>query len=102
MAIAVPVRPVTVGPIVGHTTDTTVRLWGRGAPPPSLGSQRCYGVAQLLEAGSTTPAQGHYFKLLPEDDYTGSVDFGGFATANEAQQERLRLEEAYQAWANRP
>jgi alkaline phosphatase D len=79
MTIAFPVKPVTVGPIVGHTTDTTVRLWGRGAPAPSPGSQRCYGVAQILEAGSTTPAQGRYFKLLPEDDYTGSVDFAGLA-----------------------
>ncbi len=77
MTIVFPVKPVTVGPIVGHTTARTVRLWGRGAPPPQPASQRCYGVAQILEAGSTTPAQGRYFKLLPEDDYTGSVDFGG-------------------------
>jgi alkaline phosphatase D len=77
MTIVFPVKPVTVGPIVGHTTARTVRLWGRGAPPPLPASQRCYGVAQILEAGSTTPAQGRYFKLLPEDDYTGSVDFAG-------------------------
>jgi len=77
MTIVFPVKPVTVGPIVGHTTARTVRLWGRGAPPPLPASQRCFGVAQILEAGSTTPAQGRYFKLLPEDDYTGSVDFAG-------------------------
>lgn len=77
MTIVFPVKPVTVGPIVGHTTARTVRLWGRGAPPPLPASQQCYGVAQILEAGSTTPAQGRYFKLLPEDDYTGSVDFAG-------------------------
>lgn len=77
MALVFPVKPVTVGPLVGHTTDTTVRLWGRGAPADGPGGQRCYGVAQLLEAGSTTPAQARYFKLLPEDDYTGSVDFSG-------------------------
>ncbi len=76
MALVFPVKPVTVGPIVGHTTDTTVRLWGRGAPPPVAGAQRCYGVVQLLAAGSTLPAQGLYFKLLPEDDFTGSVDLG--------------------------
>ncbi|HYH98174.1 alkaline phosphatase D family protein [Hyalangium sp.] len=79
MAIEFPVKPVTVGPIVGHTTATTVRLWGRGSTPPPLGGLQCYGVAQLLEAGSTTPAQARYFKLLPEDDYTGSVDFAGLA-----------------------
>jgi alkaline phosphatase D len=79
MAITVAVQPVTVGPIVGHTTDTTVRLWGRGAPAPSGSGQWCYGVVQLLEAGSTTVAQARYFKLLPEDDYTGSVDLSGLA-----------------------
>ncbi|WP_224368520.1 alkaline phosphatase D family protein [Hyalangium versicolor] len=77
MALVFPVKPVTVGPIVGHTTDTTVRLWGRGQPPPVGGGVRCYGVAHLLEGGSTTPAQARYFKLLPEDDFTGSVDFPG-------------------------
>lgn len=41
------------------------------------GGVRCYGVAQLLEAGSTTVAQASYFKLLPEDDFTGSIDFSG-------------------------
>ncbi len=77
MALVFPVKAVTVGPIVGHTTDTTVRLWGRGAPPEVVGGLRCYGVAQVLEAGATTPAQARYFKLLPEDDFTGSVDISG-------------------------
>ncbi|WP_224240515.1 alkaline phosphatase D family protein [Hyalangium gracile] len=77
MALVFPVKPVTVGPIVGHTTDTTVRLWGRGSPPPVGAGVMCHGVAQLLEAGSTTPSQARYFKLLPEDDFTGSVDFTG-------------------------
>lgn len=81
MAFVFPVKPVTVGPIVGHTTDSTVRLWGRGEAPPASGGRLCYGVAQLLEAGSTTPAQARYFKLLPEDDYTGSVDFAGLKPA---------------------
>jgi alkaline phosphatase D len=77
MAVVFPVKPVTVGPLVGHTTDTTVRLWGRGDRPAAPGGQLCYGIAQLLEPGSTTPAQGAYFKLRPEDDYTGAVDFQG-------------------------
>ncbi|MDY7233166.1 alkaline phosphatase D family protein [Hyalangium rubrum] len=77
MAVVFPVKPVTVGPLVGHTTDTTVRLWGRGERPTASGGQFCYGVAQVLESGSTTPAQAAYFKLRPEDDFTGTVDFQG-------------------------
>ncbi|PTL77063.1 alkaline phosphatase [Vitiosangium sp. GDMCC 1.1324] len=69
---------VTVGPIVGHTTDTSVRLWGRGDPQRTVGyPRRCHGIAQLLAAGSKTILQARYFKLLPEDDFTGSVDFSG-------------------------
>lgn len=69
---------VTVGPIVGHTTDTTVRLWGRGDAQRTVGyPRRCHGVAQILEAGTRTVLQARYFKLLPEDDFTGSVDFSG-------------------------
>ncbi len=58
MVVVFPVKPVTVGPLVGHTTDTTVRLWGRGDRPAAPGGQLCHGVAQLLEAGSTTPWRG--------------------------------------------
>ncbi|HLM45863.1 MAG TPA: alkaline phosphatase D family protein [Myxococcaceae bacterium] len=73
---------VTVGPIVGHTTDTTVRLWGRGERQRTPGgSRRCHGVAQLLAADSHTVLQARYFKLLAEDDYTGSVDFDGLEPA---------------------
>lgn len=81
MALAFPVHPVTVGPIVGSTTDTTVRLWGRGSPPRPPGGRYCYGIAQILTAGSTTPAQATYFKLRAEDDFTGSVDFAGLQPA---------------------
>lgn len=77
MSLAIPVHPVTVGPIVGSTTDTSVRLWGRGAAPRSEDGRYCYGVAQLLMAGSTMPEQGAYFRLRAEDDFTGSVDFAG-------------------------
>ncbi|HZI16740.1 MAG TPA: alkaline phosphatase D family protein [Myxococcus sp.] len=80
MAIAFPVHPVSVGPIVGYTTHTSVRLWGRGAPPRA-GGRYCYGVAQVLAPGSTTPAQAVYFKLRAEDDFTSSVDFAGLQPA---------------------
>ncbi len=80
---------VTVGPIVGHTTDTTVRLWGRGDRQRTPGGpRRCHGVAQILAVDSHTVLQARYFKLLPEDDYTGSVDFTGLQPG---QQYRYRM-----------
>ncbi|QSQ21422.1 alkaline phosphatase family protein [Pyxidicoccus parkwayensis] len=77
MAIAFPVYPVTVGPIVGATTDTSVRLWGRGGPSRPPGGRYCYLVAQVLMPGSTLPSQGAYVLLRAEDDFTGSVDLTG-------------------------
>src|SRR4051794_22620223 len=74
-----PALSLTVGPIVGHTTPTTVRLWGRGefsldrqgAPRP------CFGVAKLSQPGG--PATIKVFPMLPHFDFTGIVDFNGLA-----------------------
>jgi alkaline phosphatase D len=70
-----PVNAVTVGPIVGWTTDTSVRLWARGERSALQPDLYCHGVAQVLAPGGTTPLRAAYFKLRPEDDFTGSVDF---------------------------
>ena len=46
------VEPLTVGPIVGYTTDTTCRLWGRGPDAgPILGDDAFTRVS--LDAGAT-------------------------------------------------
>ncbi|HYO64907.1 MAG TPA: hypothetical protein VEU33_02390, partial [Archangium sp.] len=67
-------RPPSVGPIVGHTTDTRVRLWIRAAEVPDL---RTVGVAALYECGRSAPKEVSYFRLHREYDRTCSLDIEG-------------------------
>jgi alkaline phosphatase D len=72
--MATRVKPLAVGPIVGATTPTSTRLWGRGAPPrqPAL----CHGLARLRRRGRAwTSARTQHFKMLPHFDFTGTTDF---------------------------
>ncbi len=75
-------HPLTVGPIVGHTTSTSVRLWGRGAFERfASGARRCYGVAQLFE--DETQVRAEYFPMRAHFDVTGIVDFKGLKPGSE-------------------
>ena len=71
------VQPVTVGPIVGATTDTAVRLWGRGKfEKIQSGPRRCFGVARIREAkAGSSYRQPQYFKMNPNFDMTGIAIF---------------------------
>ena len=73
------VRALTVGPIVGVTGTTTVRLWGRGDRHEIEGGyHRVFGVAQVeIRRGQV---QTKFFKMLPKFDFTGIVNFGGLRT----------------------
>src|SRR5262249_11739222 len=75
---AMRVEPLTVGPIVGVTTDTTCRLWGRG-PDEAPADQRIFGVGRATKAGASTPAAQCQFKMAAKFDYTGVGDLTGLA-----------------------
>jgi alkaline phosphatase D len=68
-----------LGPIVGHTTDTTSRLWIRGGDPeqgPTLSpDHRTIGVLCVLQG---QPLEGcmAYFRLKRENDRTGVFELG--------------------------
>jgi alkaline phosphatase D len=77
------VRPPGLGPVVGHTTESTCRLWIRAADPEDEGSKlaserRTLGVVTLVsEAGQ--PVQNppaYYFRLHREFDRTGTFNLG--------------------------
>ena len=73
------VNPVTVGPIVGATTDSMVRLGGGGefkikAEKP----MRCFGAARLRQVSSQYGSP-RFFKMNPNFDMTGVVVFDGLA-----------------------
>jgi alkaline phosphatase D len=67
------VEPLTVGPIVGYTTDTACRLWGRG-PEQDPDLARVFGVARARRAGTATVAVEAQFKMMAKWDYTGVGD----------------------------
>jgi len=70
------VNPFTVGPIVGETTGTSVRLWGRGGLEfVQSRPRRVFGVAQLRRNGDADYMPPKYFKLNPNFDLTGVVVF---------------------------
>lgn len=66
------IRPLTVGPIIGWTGETSTRLWGRGK---SLPGRRCFGAARIREAGTAKFSAAKYFKMMPHFDFTGIIDF---------------------------
>ena len=76
-------REPSLGPIVGHTTDTTSRIWIRGADPNDRGANQhskrlTVGVIALAEANKqaiTNPVV-YYFRLHRDNDRTGTFTMG--------------------------
>lgn len=66
-------RSPGVGPIVGHTTSSSSRIWMRGADKHP---GRTVGIAALYDGGGHYVAQSAcYFRLHRKHDRTGTVDF---------------------------
>jgi alkaline phosphatase D len=69
------VNPLTVGPIIGYTTQTSVRVWGRGGLDMGSGeADRCFGVARI-SLRRNKYRKPILFKMKAEFDRTGVVDF---------------------------
>ncbi len=68
--------PLQLGPILGETTPTSARIWGRGHwEPTPAGPRRCFGAARLRPASSSHYRQPIFFKLNPNFDLTGVARF---------------------------
>ena len=66
-------RSPSIGPIVGHTTTNSVRIWMRGSDGAP---GRTVGVAALYNADGNYLAESvRYLRLCREYDRTGVVDF---------------------------
>jgi alkaline phosphatase D len=77
IARAMKVLPLDLGPIVGATSSTSVRLWGRSACEPTpTGPRRAFGAARL-RPGTKKKRFGRplFFKMNPNFDMTGVVVF---------------------------
>lgn len=79
-----------LGPIVGHTTDRTSRIWVRADPETDDGdhpesSRRTVAVVGVLSKNgrALNPVKTFYFRLHREFDRSGSIELGadtpGFA-----------------------
>lgn len=69
-------RAPSLGPIVGHTTSLSSRIWIRA---DSSDDGRTVGVAALYRDGVYVAGSAQYFRLRREYSRTGIVDFGGLA-----------------------
>ena len=78
-------REPGLGPIVGHASDTTCRIWARGADSEDKGaslhsSRRTIGVIAITEVeGDAIDSENlelYYFRLHREFDRTGTFNLG--------------------------
>ncbi|WP_297809429.1 alkaline phosphatase D family protein [uncultured Methylophaga sp.] len=75
-------RPAQLGPIVGHTTDTTSRIWIRGAAGDEGADvnahRRTVGVIAITHENDRRPRKKrvYYFRLRREYDRTGTFTLG--------------------------
>ena len=76
-------RPPGLGPIVGHTTDRSSRIWIRADPATDGGDhpgseRRTVGVLGVFakDGRKLDPPRIFYFRLHREFDRSGSVDLG--------------------------
>jgi alkaline phosphatase D len=87
-------RPPGRGPIVGHTTTTSCRVWIRAEDPGDQGTEldenrRTIGVIAVIEEnGKAIPKRNrevHYFRLHREFDRTGTFNLGVDSSVGAAQ-----------------
>jgi alkaline phosphatase D len=74
------VRQLSVGPIIGETTNKTVRIFGRAKLEFSAGQpRRAHGVVRMREKGKVDFKTPRYFKMNPNFDMTGIIVLGGLS-----------------------
>jgi len=71
------IKPLTVGPIVGHTDDNHARIWGRADFELTASGQprRTFGVARIRKKTTGSYSSPCFFKMNPNFDMTGLVLF---------------------------
>lgn len=66
-------HPLSVGPIVGHATATSARVWARAHE--NADTARTIGIAALFKGKTVIKKTARYFRLQREFDRTGTTDF---------------------------
>ena len=74
-------KKLDVGPIVGETTPTRVRVWGRSKSYViENGTRRCFGAFHYRKVGNQRWSDTQYCKMNPNFDMTGIVIVSGLKT----------------------
>jgi len=66
-------KPPSLGPLVGHTTQTSARIWVRGVDIDE--GHRTIGVGAIFLDKKVVPGSPQYFRLHRDYDRTGTIDF---------------------------
>ena len=84
------IREPGLGPIIGHTTDRTCRLWIRAADTGDEGAElaserRTIGILAVLAKDGEEIAEppSYYFRLHREFDRTGTFNLGEDVSLND-------------------
>lgn len=90
-------RVPQLGPIVGHTTDTSARIWIRGSSDDAGANidsgRRTIGVIAVTHEGGRRPRlrRAYYFRLRREYDRTGTFTLGGELGLKSKDENPIRL-----------
>lgn len=71
---------VTLGPIIGHTTETATKVWLRGEESNDSSKPRCYGLLDVYD-GDSNLIQSRNCRLFDHFDYTGVFRVDGLNPA---------------------
>lgn len=88
-------RKPALGPIVGHTTHMSCRLWMSASSSAyksdEIDSQRSIGVIGVVKNGKVSQSDIFYFRLRREYDRTGTINLGVDVSlwSTETQKEKL-------------
>ena len=94
-------RPPSLGPLLGHTTATSCRLWIRAEDSGDHGAvkardRRTIGMISLLkDNGKPDPNRTYYFRLWREYDRTGSFTLGETKSFEQEKDRPLEPNKAY-------
>jgi alkaline phosphatase D len=75
------IQALTVGPIIGYTTQQSIRFWGRGDKPDN--SKDCFVFTELRTADGSGIIASRITEAKAEDDYTAVLDFTGLDEATQ-------------------
>lgn len=70
-------QPLSLGPIIGATTTSTTRIWGRANAPSRSKANRAVMIARIAATQDQDQTTTGIAECTKDHDYTAVVDFNG-------------------------